>query len=111
MRRWMSATTAATCAGGRAWPVVDEDAHRPVVFADPVGAAGDLEFGAEGDLEKAVGDLGVGEGLALGGAALGDLGMLGGGGNAGEDQRKQRLRRSSKRAAGWRRKANAIVDS
>ena len=45
--------------------VVDKDAHRPVVFADAVDAAGDLKFGAEGDLEEAVDDFGVGEGLAL----------------------------------------------
>ena len=34
--------------------VVDEDAHRRIVFADAVDAAGDMEFRAEGDLEEAV---------------------------------------------------------
>ena len=76
----MSATTAAICAaavGLRA--VVDIDPDRPVVFADAVDAAGDVEFGAERDLEESVDDLGVGEGLALGGAAFRDLGVFGGG--------------------------------
>ena len=36
-----------------------------------------MEFGAEGDLEEAVDDFGVGEGLALDRAAMGDLGVLG----------------------------------
>ena len=36
-----------------------------------------MEFGAEGDLEESVDDLGVGEGLALDRAAMGDVGVLG----------------------------------
>ena len=56
--------------------VVDIDPDRAVIFADAVDAAGDMEFGAERDLEKAVDDFGVGEILALGRAALGDLGEL-----------------------------------
>src|SRR3954471_2890090 len=39
--------------------VVDIDSGRPVVFADAVDAAGDMEFSAEGDLEQPVDDLGV----------------------------------------------------
>ena len=56
---------------GRAGAVVDEDADRAVVLADAVDAAGHVKFGAERDLEEAVDDLGVGEGLALGRAAAG----------------------------------------
>ncbi len=41
--------------------IVDEHLHRPVVFADAVDTAGDVEFGAERHLEEAVEDLGVGE--------------------------------------------------
>ena len=35
--------------------VVDEHAHRSIVFADTIDAAGEVEFGAEGDLEESVG--------------------------------------------------------
>ena len=49
--------------------VVDEHAHRLVVLADAIDAAGQMEFGAERDLEEAVGDLGVGELLASRAAA------------------------------------------
>ena len=66
--------------------VVDIDADRPVVFADAVDAAGDVEFGAERDLEEAVDDFGVGEALALGRAAVGDLGVLGRGGRRGQQR-------------------------
>ena len=78
MRARMSATTAATCAlRSGCGAVVDKDADRAVVFADAVDAAGDMELGAEGDLEESVDDLGVGEGLALDRAAMGDLGVFG----------------------------------
>ncbi len=53
------------------------DADRHFIFADPVDAAGDVEFRAEHDAIESVDDLGVGEGRALGRAALGDFGMLG----------------------------------
>ncbi len=56
--------------------VVDIDPHRAVIFADTVDAAGDMEFGAEGNLEEAVDDLGVGEILALDRAAVSDLDIL-----------------------------------
>ena len=48
-----------------------------VVFADAIDAPGDAHLGAERGCEEALEDLGVGEGLALGGAAFGDFGIFG----------------------------------
>jgi hypothetical protein len=59
---------------------VHTDPHRPVELADAVHLAGQVQFGAEGGLEKALRDLGVAERLALGGAPAADLVVLGGGG-------------------------------
>ena len=58
-------------------PIVDEDAHRRFELADAIVAAGDLKLGSECDLEEPVGNLLVGESDPLGGAARGDLRILG----------------------------------
>ena len=52
-------------------PAVHENPHRLIVFSDAVDALVGLELGAEGDLDKPVDDLGLGEGGALGFAACG----------------------------------------
>ena len=76
----MSATTLASCAfrSGRT-VALGEDPHRHVVFPDAVDPAGQMEFGAEGGLEKPFDDLGVGEGLLFGALARGDGGDFGAG--------------------------------
>ncbi len=51
-----------------------EDAHRRDVFADAVDPSRKLELRAEGGLEKAFNDLGVGEGLLLRALARSDGG-------------------------------------
>ena len=51
-----------------------EHAHRRDIFADAVDPAGELEFRAEGGLEKALDDLGVGETFLLRALARGDGG-------------------------------------
>ena len=53
---------------------VGEHAHRHLIFADAVDAAGEMIFGAERDLQKAFDDLAVGEALLLGALALRDRG-------------------------------------
>ena len=55
-----------------------------------------MEFGAEGDLEEPVDDLGVAEGLALDRAAMGDFGVFGGG----EQSARQAGQRDQCRNAG-----------
>ena len=64
------------------------------IWANPhVDASGNMEFGAEHDPEKTVHDLGVAEGLALGGAILGDLVVLAVGRDQGPPSRR-RVRRA-----------------
>ena len=58
-----------------------------------------MKLGAERDLEEAVDDFGVGEGLAFGGAALGDLGVFGGGEAGGEDGHAGDASSASERSA------------
>jgi hypothetical protein len=53
---------------------VGEYPHRSGIFPDPVDAAGELKFGAEGGLQEAVDDLAVGKVLPLGALARGDRG-------------------------------------
>ena len=56
--------------------VLDIDPDRAVEFANTIDPAGDMQFGAESDLEEPVDNLGVGKGLALDGAPAADLVMF-----------------------------------
>ena len=90
MRERMSSTTWATWAprSGRA-RFFHIHPHRAIELANAVHRASEMQFGAERGLEESVGDLGVGERLALGRAPAADLVMLGGGRNDRRDGERE----------------------
>ncbi|MGY4189231.1 YD repeat-containing protein [Bradyrhizobium sp. USDA 4459] len=81
-----------------------EHAHRSVELADAIDAAGEVVFGAERSLEKAVGDFRVGKALLLGALARDDRGQLTGARHAGgvshACERRKRQQRDAKGSRG-----------
>ena len=77
IRAPISATTLASCALRSARLPSANTRTGIVVFPDAVDPAGEMIFGAERGLEKAIDDFAIGEGLLLGALTRGDGGILG----------------------------------